>query len=348
MFDTPGKAEGAVDADRDAVQTSSSSEEQDQVLQWLQHGSPLDKQVVSKEMAADTAGSRQQQQQAPCKRELIQKPAWASQQGFAGESKLQRLASGRCLADGDAGQSPNPHVQSHHGLQHRLSALVDSDSNTDDDNHMVDHSNTAGGKRRCTSQLLGKEIVTKFMARLHKPRSMSLQHQHMPQGPSQQDQRPMQQQQPQLRQHRPAKRAQQTGSKPMCNLSENTAEDDASTSSQYSDNAEVPATWGPQAHFMAHKQPLHLTTKEHCSDGVGVGMSPVQMAVSAVVGRLKSVQQGLASAEDRLAVLTGREPATERQARLYHHVANLHAMSKHTLQGKDCKASKGTRSAIKR
>ncbi len=39
-----------------------------------------------------------------------------------------------------------------------------------------------------------------------------------------------------------------------------------------------------------------------------VASSPVQAAVAAVAGRLQSVQHGLASAEGRLAELTGRRP----------------------------------------
>jgi hypothetical protein len=43
-------------------------------------------------------------------------------------------------------------------------------------------------------------------------------------------------------------------------------------------------------------------------DQADVAGSPVQAAVAAVAGRLHSVQQGLASAEGRLAELTGRRP----------------------------------------
>ncbi len=45
------------------------------------------------------------------------------------------------------------------------------------------------------------------------------------------------------------------------------------------------------------------------SDSGDVAASPVQAAVAAVAGRLQSVQQGLASAEGRLAQLTGRKAA---------------------------------------
>lgn len=311
-FCMPGKVAGAIDT-HDATHSSSSDGEQDQGVQWGQHGSPLNEQVIFKEEAADTAGSRQQRSHRD---EPVQKPTRASWPGFAAESKLQHLADCTSLEDGAAGQSPNSHVQSHQQVQHSFAAVVESDSDTDDDDPMVDHRNITDSKRRCTSQLLGKETVTQFMARLHKPGSPLLQHQHLPQGLSQQDKRPMQQQESQqvLRQYRPAVLAQRTGLAPVCNLLENRAEDTASTSSQYSDD--VPTTLGPEAQYTALKQPhltLHLTSKENCSHEPGMGMSPVQMAVSAVVGRLQSVQQGLASAEDRLALLTAKLPANDRQ-----------------------------------
>lgn len=305
----PGKVAGAIDTD-DAAHSSSFDGEQDQVVQSGQHGSPLNEQVTCKEEAADTAGSRQKRSHRD---EPVQKSTWASWPSFARESQLQHLADGRSSEDDDAGQSPNPHAGSHQRLQHSFAALVESGSDTDVDHHVVEHRNLIGSKRRCTSQLLGKETVSKFMARLHKPRNTLLQHQHLPQGLSQQDQRPMQQQQSQqvLQQYRSAVLAQRTGFVPMCNLFESPAEDTASTSSQYSEK--VPTTLGPQAQPTALEESLHLTTNEHYSHEPGVGTSPVQMAVSAVVGRLQSVQQGLASAEGRLALLTGKPPIVERQ-----------------------------------
>ena len=321
-----GKSAGGIDATREAVtEAGKFHEEQDQNSPCA-HRSPQQTQGVGSELAADTASSRQQQ---PRRGKLVQASTLPSQLGLVRESVLQRLADGKTLAGGNPARlGPDAKVSSHHRRQHSSAAMVESDSDTDDGDSMRED-DRPGSKQPFASQQ-GKDPVRNFMARLHKPRSLSLQRQRLQQTCLQQDHTSMQLQQQQVplrhRQGTPAQPAQTASAAALPRLTA----DATSRSRQRSANAEVPTVLSPHAHLLnTIHQPLHQMTQNVCSqdadvvsqdvcnDNAGVGLSPVQTAVSAVVGRLHSVQLGLASAEDRLALLTGRRPAIKRQAYMH-------------------------------
>ena len=265
----------------------------------------------SSEQTAKTASSRQQQL-------LSGKPFQAStrpsQLEHVRESMLQRLTNGRCLADMNPRPSPGSRVSSHRRIQHSSAAFVDSDSDTDDGDSMTGEDDRAASKQPFTSRLQCKDAVRDFLARLHKPRSVSQQRQQLQPKPLQQTQQERmvslqrQQQQKQVpHQMWHGTPAWQTGLTAASILSH--SPEDATSTRQYSDNAE---TCDPQAQRDALNQPSHCITKHGGGYAAGVEISPMQLAVSAVVDRLQSVQMGLAGAEDRLALLSGRKPPVKR------------------------------------
>ena len=284
-------------------------EEAEQILPHL-HGSSPELQSVSHELnseqAAHTASSRQQQCLSG---KPVQASIWPSQLRHVQESMLQRLTNGRSLADANPRPDLGIEVTNHRRMQHSSAACIDSDSDTDDDDSTIDEDDRADSKQPFVSQLQSKDAVRDFLARLRKPRSVSQQQQQLQPSPLQQTQQEhmvsLQRQQQQQVWHRtPAWQAGLAAASVMPHSAGG-----AASTMQHSNNAEV---YEPQAHPDALEQPSHWMAQDSGGNGAGIEISPMQSAVSAVVDRLQSVQMGLAGAEDRLALLTGRKPAVKR------------------------------------
>lgn len=291
-------------------------EEAEQILPQL-HGSSQELQgytcELNSERAPKAASSRHQQELSG---KPLQASKWPSQLGQVQESMLQHLTRGRFLADGNPRLGPGSRVTNHLRMQHNSAASVDSDSDASTDDGMVAEDDRADSKQPFASQLQGKSAVRNFLARLHKPRSVSQQQQlqQLQPNPLEQTQQeqmlPFQRQQQQLQvpqQLRHRNPAWQTGLAAASVLPNSAG--DAVTTRQHSSNAEVS---GSQAQPDDLEQPSCWISQDGGDDGAGVGMSPMQSAVNAVMDRLQSVHNGLAGAEDRLALLTGRKPAEKR------------------------------------
>ena len=301
-------------ADRQALgQADESEEEAEQILPQSNGGLQELTGVscdVSSEPSPKTVGSRQQQL-------LNGKPIQAlrpSQLGQVQLSMLQRLTNGRSLADTNPRLSPGSRVTHHRRMQYSSAACVDLDSDTNDDDSTVAEDGEADSKQPFASQLQGKNAVSNFLARLHKPRSVSQQQQqlrsnaleHILQEQMLPLQRQQQQQQvPQQMWH--GTPAWQTGLAAASVLPHSAG--DAADTRQHSSNAEVSES---QAHPHALEPPSRWMSQNDGGGGTDVETSPMQSAVSAVMDRLQSVQMGLAGAEDRLALLTRRKSAEKR------------------------------------
>ena len=266
---------------------------------------------LSSESAAKTAESRQQQSLSGKPLQAFTSP---SQVGHVQASMLQRLTNGKSLADAHPRPGPGFEWTNHCRMQDSSAACVDTDSDLSDDS-ILDEDDRADSKQPFMSQLPSKDAVRDFLARLHKPRNVLQQQQQLQPTPLQQTQQEhmvsvqQQQQQQQLlpQQMWHGMPAWQTGLAAAPNLPYFAG--DAASTMQHGNNAGVSE---PQAHTDTLKQPSHWMTQANGGDGAGVDMSPMQSAVSAVVDRLQSVQMGLAGAEDRLALLTGRKSAVKR------------------------------------
>ena len=254
----------------------------------------------------------------------VQAPMWASHKGQVMETKLQQLCHGRTSADQNPRPNPAPQLPAcqgkHPGLASRLEADSDSggdshdDSDGDSDN--TNSRNTNSHNSRVSKQpfahLEGSDSVARFLVRLHKPTTTVTQQQQLSRHLQQQDckavQRQQQQRQQQQQQQLNSPREDLSGhhatalqligySLPQCAAAHSSR---ASASAQADVETPLQSLAGDAQQDAAPQAVLWGAA------GSGA-MSPVQAAVSAVVGRLESVQLGLASAEGRLAFLTGKQ-----------------------------------------
>ena len=293
-------------ADKEALRQAEEfggEEEAGQIASQL-HGSLQELQSVSCESSSGPAGkiasSKQQQQLLSGK--PLQASTQSSQLAHVQESMLQRLPNGRSLAVVNPRLRLGSRVTNNRRVQHSSAAYVASDSDTNDDDSMIAEDGRADSKRPFTLQLQDKDAVQNFLTRLQKPRSVLQQHrQRNPLQETQQERMVSVQQQQQTWHGKPAR---QTGLAAASAWPLSVV--DTASIRQPSNNAEVCL---PKPHPDALKQHLHRMTQD---SGGGVGLSPMQSAVSTVVDRLQSVQMSLAGAEDRLALLAGKKPAMKR------------------------------------
>ena len=253
-------------------------------------------------------------QQQPSRALPVQAPAWASDRARIWESELQRFTHGTAMVDQHSMCSPASSTLSRAGMEQGLIISAETDSDSDDDD-LLSHEGNQSSQQPFAPHLQGKEGIRRFMARLHKPKnakSKQPMQQHRPlllkQQPQQQQQQELQQQslmQPSLEQQHTALQHSGLSTKPSLLHHAANPTDISRKASEHSEGLTVSSQQGAAADSQA--QSALEASLLHAA--VGVGVSPVEAAVSAVVGRLQSVQLGLASAEDRLALLTGRRAA---------------------------------------
>ena len=263
--------------------------------------------------------------QQPSRTWPVWAPTWASDRAHACESELQLLTHSRAVADHHSRSRPASSTLSRPDMQQGQVSSAQTDGDLDDD--MMSHDGSQGSQQPFASQLQGKEGIRRFLARLHKPKSMP------EELPTQQQPRPLllqpqqeqqQQQQSLMQQQLPMQTTlgqQHTALQYSGLATESGWQSPAanpSESSRYSCEHSEDVSVSSQQALAANAHSQSAFEAAPLDAAANAALSPVEAAVSAVVGRLQSVQLGLASAEDRLVLLTGRKAAKRYQNCQYH------------------------------